>query len=134
MAGRYYKPNNSTIMYLNSSYGCIKSSSISLALTTAGTGYTSNISIIITPAQGDMGMNASATISQTGGVLNTLTIANNGISYDKLPTVTLSGGRNPGAITGYTWICNSANNFSNRWRRRWIYCRCYINRNVSNIS
>ena len=49
-----------------------------------------------------MGMNASATISQTGGVLNTLTIANNGISYNKLPTVTLSGGGNPGAITGYT--------------------------------
>ena len=68
MAGIYYKPNNSAIMYLNSSYGCIKSSSISLALTTACTGYTTAPTILITPAQGDMGMNASATISQTGGV------------------------------------------------------------------
>ena len=92
MAGRYYKPNNSTIMYLNSSYGCIKSSSITLTLTGGGTGYVSTPTVVITPAQGDMGMNASATISRTGGTLNTFTIANNGISYNKLPTVTLSGG------------------------------------------
>ena len=37
---RYYKPNNSTVLYLNSSFNCIKSSSITVTKATGGTGYT----------------------------------------------------------------------------------------------
>ena len=106
---KYYKPNNATIMYLNSSYGCIKSSSLSLTLTTAGTGYTAP-TVVITPAAGDYGTGCTATIQQTGGVLNTLVITNNGINYNKLPTVTITGGGSGGVITpsflrtySYTW-------------------------------
>ena len=106
---KYYKPNNATIMYLNSSYGCIKSSSLSLTLTTAGTGYSAP-TVVITPAAGDYGTGCTATIQQTGGVLNTLVITNNGINYNKLPTVTITGGGSGGVITpsflrtySYTW-------------------------------
>ena len=101
---RYYKPNNATIMHLNSSYNCIKNSSITLTFTTAGSGYTSAPIVVITPASGDVGTNAPATIHQTSGVLNTLVITNNGSNYNKLPIITLSGGGNPGSITGYTGL------------------------------
>ena len=106
---KYYKPNNATIMYLNSSYNCIKNSSITLTLTSAGTGYTAP-TVVITPAAGDSGTGCTATIQQTGGVLNTLVITNNGSNYNKLPTITITGGGTGGVITPsflrtytYTW-------------------------------
>ena len=52
---KYYKPNNATIMYLNSSYNCIKNSSITLTKTSGGSGYTSTPTIVITPATNDAG-------------------------------------------------------------------------------
>ena len=39
---KYYKPNNTTLLYLNSSFNCTKSSSITLTKVLSGTGYTSN--------------------------------------------------------------------------------------------
>jgi hypothetical protein len=101
---KYYKPNNATIMYLNSSYNCIKNSSITLTKTSGGTGYTSAPTIVITPATNDAGTGASATITQSGGVLGTLTITNNGNNYNTLPNITLTGGGLPGVITSYTGL------------------------------
>ena len=187
MLGRYYKPNNTTLLYLNSSFNCKKSSTLSLALTSAGAGYTEAPTITITSAAGDDGANAAATASLTGtpifnfniisggsgyavgdvinfdntgtGVitsasgyvfnvaggwitgiyfytkgsytikapkiasitsangtganitftltpttLGSITMTNNGSGYNKLPTITLSGGGNPGVITGYSGL------------------------------
>ena len=59
---RYYKPNNSTILYLNSSFNCVKSQSITLSVKTAGSGYTSAPTISIT-SLGDSGAGAFATCS-----------------------------------------------------------------------
>ena len=99
---KYYKPNNSTLLYLNSSYNCVKSSSITLTTTTAGTGYTGNPTIVVTPAQGDMGIGCSGTVTQTSGALGTTTTVNGGSGYNTLPIVSLVGGGSPGVITGYT--------------------------------
>ena len=104
MNRKTYKPNNATIMYLNSSYNCIKSNSITLTKTSGGSGYTSAPNIVITPANSDAGGGASATITQSGGILGTLTMVNNGSGYNVLPTITLTGGGNPGIITGYSGL------------------------------
>ena len=101
---KYFKPNNSTILYLNSSFNCVKSSSLSLAITSGGSGYTSAPTITISPAAGDMGYGCSATAALTGGAITSLTNLKNGQNYNTLPTVSLSGGGNPGAITGYTGL------------------------------
>ena len=95
---KYYKPNNSTLLYLNSSFNCIKSSTITLAIGTAGTGYTSAPTITITSASGDMGSGATATCTVSGGAINTVTMTNNGINYNVLPTVTISGGGGSGGV------------------------------------
>lgn len=99
---KYYKPNNSTILYLNSSYNCIKSSSITIAKATGGSGYTSAPSIVVIPAAGDLGMNASATTTISGGAVATVTMTNNGSGYNALPTIKTVGGGDPGIITGYS--------------------------------
>jgi hypothetical protein len=95
---RYYKPNNATLLYLNTSYNCIKASSITLVVTTAGTGYTSAPTISITPAAGDMGSGATATCTVSAGGINTITVTNNGMNYNKLPTITITGGGGSGAV------------------------------------
>ena len=61
---KYYKLNNSTILYLNTSFNCVKSQSITLTIKTAGSGYTSAPTITITPASGDAGNGASAKIGR----------------------------------------------------------------------
>ena len=99
---KYYKVQNSTILYLNSSFNCVKSNSIGLTKTQAGSGYTSAPTITITTAPGDMGSSASATVSLTSGAINTITMTNNGSGYNTVPIVTISGGGNPGVITGYS--------------------------------
>ena len=101
---KYYKPNNSTLLYLNSSFNCIKSSSITITKSGNGTGYTSAPTVIITPAAGDLGYGASATIpAPVSGVLSgTLVMVSNGKGYNTLPTISLSGGGSPGMITGYS--------------------------------
>ena len=126
---RYYKPNNSTLLYLNSSYNCVKSSSITLTTTTAGSGYTSNPTIVVTPAAGDMGIGCSGTVSQTSGALGTTTTVNAGSSYNTLPIVTLTGGGNPGVITGYSALVAGSGYTSQptiysirRWWQ-WIFCK-----------
>lgn len=99
---RYYKPNNTTLLYLNSSYNCIKASSITLGIQYAGTGYTSAPTINFTSALGDMGSGASATCTLATTAINAITVSNNGGNYNTLPTISLSGGGNPGVITGYS--------------------------------
>ena len=76
---RYYKPNNSTILYLHAVYNCIRSNSITITKTGNGSGYTSTPSVVIKPAPGDMGSGASATIAApVSGVLSgALTMVNN---------------------------------------------------------
>jgi hypothetical protein len=101
---RYYKPNNSTILYLNTSFNCIKSNSITITKTGNGSGYTSAPTVVIRPASGDMGTGASATIAApVSGVLSgALTMVSNGRGYNTLPTIELVGGGNPGVITGFS--------------------------------
>jgi hypothetical protein len=99
---RYYKPNNSTILYLNSSYNCIKSNSITITKATGGSGYTSAPSIVVIPAAGDLGVNASATTTITSGAVATVSMTNNGTGYNALPTIKTVGGGDPGIITGYS--------------------------------
>ena len=71
---RYYKPNNSTILYLNSSYNCVKSNTITITKTTAGSGYTSTPSIVVVPATGDMGVGATANAAYSAGGIASITM------------------------------------------------------------
>ena len=105
---RYYKPNNSTILYLNSSYNCVKSSSITITKTTAGSGYTSTPSIVVVPATGDMGVGATATATYSAGGVASITMNNNGYGYGALPTIKTVGGGDPGIITGYTALAGGS--------------------------
>jgi hypothetical protein len=60
----------STILYLNSSFNCIKSNSITITKTGNGRDYTSAPTVTIRPAKGDMGSGAAATIAApVSGVL-----------------------------------------------------------------
>ena len=99
-----YKPNNSTLLYLNSSFNCTKSSSVTVTKSGNGTGYTSAPTVVITPAAGDLGYGASATIpAPASGVLSgTLVMVSTGKGYNTLPTVSLTGGGNAGCITGFS--------------------------------
>jgi hypothetical protein len=99
-----YKPNTSTLLYLNSSFNCTKSSSVTVTKTANGTGYTSAPTVVIIPAAGDLGYGASATIAApVSGVLSgALTMVSTGKGYNILPTISLSGGGNPGIITGFS--------------------------------
>lgn len=101
---KYYKLNNSTILYLNTSFNCVKSQSITLTIKTAGSGYTSAPTITITPASGDSGNGASATCTVSGGVINTVTMVNNGNNYNKLPTITVSGGGGTGGAFNVVFV------------------------------
>jgi len=87
-----YKPNQATILYLNSSFNCIKSSSITLTVTSGGSGYTSAPSIAINTASGDTGYGASATCAITSGAVSSITMVSTGFNYNKLPTIVLTGG------------------------------------------
>jgi hypothetical protein len=107
---KYYKPNNSTLLYLNTSYNCIKSSSITLAITTAGSGYTTAPTITFTGATGNFGYGASATATiDANGAITAITFNNHGINYNTLPTITLSNDDNLGIITGYTSLVGGSN-------------------------
>ncbi len=87
---RFYKPNNSTFLHLNTSFNCIKSNSITITKTENGTGYTSAPTVVITPAPGDMGSGASASIAApvSGALSGALTMTNNGRGYNTLTTIT----------------------------------------------
>ena len=100
---KYYKVQNSTIMYLNSSFNCVKSNSITINKVSGGSGYTSASSnIVITAALNDNGTGAVATATTSGGAISSITMVSGGYGYNILPTVTVTGGGNPGVITGYT--------------------------------
>jgi hypothetical protein len=97
---KYYKPNNSRILYLNSSFNCVKNSSITLTRTSGGTGYTSAPTVSVVSASGDAGFGCTATATYATGAVSAITVINNGRGYNKLPTIVLTGGGNPGKITG----------------------------------
>ena len=100
---KYYKLQNSTLMYLNSSFNCVKSNSITITKTSGGSGYTSASSnVVITAASNDFGTAASATTTTSAGAIATVTMVNGGYGYNILPTVSISGGGSPGVITAYT--------------------------------
>ena len=99
---KYHKQNNSTIMYLNTSFNCVKSSSVTLTKTSGGSGYTSTPTVNIATALNDAGANCAATVNLTSGSVSSVTMTSYGTNYTILPTVTLTGGGNPGIITGYS--------------------------------
>ncbi len=99
---KYYKVQNSTIMYLNTSFNCVKSNTITVNKITNGSGYTSLPTIVITPAPGDLGFGAIAVATSNAGAIATVTTTSGGTNYSALPTATFSGGGSPGVITGYS--------------------------------
>ena len=99
---KFYKIQNSTIMYLNTSFNCVKSNSITITKNNGGSGYTGNPTIVITNAVGDIGYGASATAVATAGAVSSVTMSNNGVNYQSFPTITTTGGGNPGVITAYS--------------------------------
>ncbi len=105
---RFYKPNDSTFLYLNTSSNCIKSNSITITKTGYGTGYTGTPTLIITPAGGDMGSDAPATVAAPVSIVfsGALTMTNTGRGYNTLQTITLSRGGYPGTITALTFTNN----------------------------
>ena len=109
---KYYKPNNSIILYLNSSFNCIKSNSVTLTKATSGSGYTSVPTVVVVPAAGDLGFGATGTLgANVSGALGTFTMGNTGKGYGALPTVTLRGGGDPGKITAIT-ITNAGSGYN----------------------
>jgi len=103
---KFYKPNNITVLTLNSSYNCKRSNSITLVRgTTYGTGYTDPTTVVITPAYGDNGYGTSATVVVSGGyAIASITMVSNGNGYNTLPTITLVDGNTHGTITGYSGL------------------------------
>ena len=100
---KYYKIQNSSLMYLNSSFNCVKSNSITITKTSGGSGYTSASSnVVVTSALNDNGTAASATTTTSAGAIATVTMVTGGYGYNILPTISISGGGSPGVITGYT--------------------------------
>ena len=78
---KYFKLNNSTIMYLNTSFGCVKTNSITATLTTAGSGYTSAPTVIVKSNDGGSGCVISALLTATTVSSTTYTIVSGGTGY-----------------------------------------------------
>ena len=101
---KYYKPQNSTIMYLNSAANCVSKNSVSITLGNGGSGYTGTPKITIQSADGDSGYGATATAVMSGGSITAITMTSYGQDYTQLPNVIISGGGQAGTITGYTGV------------------------------
>jgi len=99
---KFYKPNNITVLTLNSSYNCKRSNSITLARNVYGGGYVDPPKVIITPADGDNGYGAAATTTITTGFIGSVTMTSGGYGYNTLPIITLDDGLVHGVITGYS--------------------------------
>jgi hypothetical protein len=78
---KYYKFNNSTIMYLNSNFNCTKYSSMYVNKVFSGTGYISPPTITITTAPGDNGSGATAYCYVTAGAITNIIMSNFGKNY-----------------------------------------------------
>ena len=100
---KYYKPNNSTILYLNSSFNCVKSSSITVSIDNGGSGYISTPTLTLTSPVNEVGYGATVSANLTDGVITSLNITN-GSNYNTVPTLTITGGGNVGVITGYSGL------------------------------
>ena len=77
---KYYKLNNSTLMYLNTSFGCIKTNSITATITTAGSGYTSAPTVNVASKDGGSGCALNAFLTPTT-VSTSITIVSGGTGY-----------------------------------------------------
>ncbi len=78
-----YKRNNSTLLYLNSSFNCTKSSSVTNTKSGNGTGYTSAPTISVTSTAGT---GAVITCALVGASVTGITIINGGKNYASAPT------------------------------------------------
>jgi hypothetical protein len=101
---KFYKPNNITVLTLNSSYNCKKSNSITLARGNWGDNYTDAPKVTITPVDGDNGYGAGATTTVSAGNLASVTMTSGGYGYNTLPIITLDDGLVHGVITGYQFL------------------------------
>ncbi len=92
-----YKPNNSTLLYLNSSFNYTKSSSVTVTKSGNGTGYTSAPAVVITLAAGDLGCGESAKIPApvAGALSGTLSMVSTRKGNNTLTTASLTGGGSP---------------------------------------
>ena len=97
---KYYKPNHSILLYLNSNFNCVKAHAVNITRTSGGSGYTSAPTINIIPAPNDMGIGAVVVPTMSSGAISAITVRNNGMNYNSLPTISIEGGGNPGQITG----------------------------------
>lgn len=99
---KFYKVQNSTIMYLNTSFNCVKSNSLIITRISGGSNYSSVPTLTITPAANETtgtGVNASVSLNNGSVVLNFIS---GGSNYQYVPTLSLTGGGSPGTITGYS--------------------------------
>jgi hypothetical protein len=55
-----------------------------------------------------MGSGASGIVSQSSGALVATTTTNKSSGYNTLPIIRLTGGGNPGVVTGYTTLVAGA--------------------------
>jgi hypothetical protein len=103
---KYYKPQNSTIMYLNSTANCVKKNPVIITMGGSyGSGFTSQPTLTVQSANGDTGFGCVCTASMGGagnGSVMAVSMLAFGQDYSTQPTVIVSGGGNPGIITGYT--------------------------------
>ena len=97
-----YKPNNSTPLYLNSSFNCTKSSSVTVTKSGNGTGYTLAPTISVTSTAGT---GAVITCALVGASVTGITIINGGKNYASAPTfvfTAVSGGSGASATPTLT--------------------------------
>ena len=100
---KYYKPQNSTIMYLNTTANCVQKNSVMIITSGQnGTGFTSQPTLTVQTANGDTGYGCLCQASMGGGSIVAVSMLAFGQDYTQLPTVIVSGGGNPGIITGYS--------------------------------
>jgi hypothetical protein len=71
-----------------------------IAVSAAGSGYTSAPTVTITAAQNDTGSGATATATLESGGVVSITVTSGGTGYKATPTVTLNGGGGTGATAG----------------------------------
>jgi hypothetical protein len=90
-------------MYLNTTANCDKKSSVMIITSGQnGTGFTGTPTLTVQTANGDTGYGCLCQASMGGGSIVAVSMLAFGQDYTQLPTVIVSGGGNPGIITGYS--------------------------------
>lgn len=79
-----------------------------ITVNTGGSLFTSAPTVVITPASGDTGVNATATCTISNGAVNSVTVKNQGNLYNAVPSISFSGGGGSGATaTAYLLTANT---------------------------